>query len=346
MKYIVFILLMTALYSCKEPAIADLFLEKQTWELSEFKVETDSLVYPYMLSIVADTFLVVHDPYNFKHFTAYELETGKYYTRFGNIGSGPKEILFGSIGFPFLDKYMVYNESDKRMLTYDLKTMTILPAKKLSSFSHNLFLNRIYTTNDSLFIVLGLYNEKYQYTLINMPGQVLDYAVEIFCNSNNTLNAAQKSLSTQGILNKHPHDDKYVSTLYYSSNIDFITLKDHKINITKSLHYGDPDFKGNIDGSSIDIADNCLLGFLDIAVTAEYIYALYSNKRYIQDGVDSEYSSTDILVFDWEGNPIKQIVLNQEIYFLAVSKTNNAIWGIGKTKEGDFTILKFEPKIE
>lgn len=62
-------------------------------------------------------------------------------------------------------------------------------------------------------------------------------------------------------------------------------------------------------------------GFLSISVNEKYIYALHSGEKYSQS-IDG---SNKIYVFDWDGNPIKELNLDRTVSIISVSPDNSKI---------------------
>ncbi|MGJ1415931.1 BF3164 family lipoprotein [Sphingobacterium multivorum] len=70
--------------------------------------------------------------------------------------------------------------------------------------------------------------------------------------------------------------------------------------------------KGKID-------KDALIGFLNISVTSDKIFALYSGKR---KGDDGSYLSDKVLVYDWDLNPVRLITLDRKCYYISVDQNN------------------------
>lgn len=70
--------------------------------------------------------------------------------------------------------------------------------------------------------------------------------------------------------------------------------------------------------------------------TGEEIFVLFNGKL-----IDEEGSSltNKILVFDWNGNPLKVYLLNQDIFAFTVDAINKKIYGISDNPE--YHIIEF-----
>ena len=67
-------------------------------------------------------------------------------------------------------------------------------------------------------------------------------------------------------------------------------------------------------------SDNNVIGYIDIGVTDKYVYTLYTNKKICDNNTYNDLSSTTVLVFDWNGNPVKQYELSKEAYYITIDK--------------------------
>lgn len=348
MKYLYLMMSIILVMSCnnRNESILNIFEKDQYVPVSsDFKIEEDSLGHPYLLSVV-DSFLITHDPFELKHFTIFNNNTGKYIKRFGDIGMGPSEILFGSIGFADSPYFICYDEQKRSIYQYNVDSLINHPmiyAPNILSRLNipQLLINRICLVDDSTYITLGLFEERYLYTLINRTNEVLNYYSDIY-NSENNITTAQKFISNQGILRKHPSRKKYTSALFNSANIDFLEVEENRIKMINSLHYQHPTFKVSND-NAVDLNDDCLIGFIDITTTDNYVYALYSDNTIVSKNREQNKAvSNIILVFDWDGKPISKYILEKEVSYIAADIEKNSIFGIGMNDHLGYSIFEFK----
>lgn len=68
--------------------------------------------------------------------------------------------------------------------------------------------------------------------------------------------------------------------------------------------------------------------YVNICSTNQYIYALYSGKR---KGEESNYNLGNcILVFDWDGKPIKKYLLDQELIHFDINEKEQRLYAVSK----------------
>ncbi len=72
-------------------------------------------------------------------------------------------------------------------------------------------------------------------------------------------------------------------------------------------------------------------GFLDVAVTEDKVYALYSGKTYKMDR-GRAFESNCLLVYDWEGNLIRTLYFGDALTGISYDREEGMLYGI--TEDG------------
>lgn len=330
--------------SCKEQPRADfVFPEKFNLTTSDFPIDRNSLGRIEGLQ-GNDSLLITWDYHSGTSFSLFNNKNGEYYGRFGDIGEGPTDIPLPCGGFFVQDKYKIFSCSTGFIAQYDLDSLCNDITQKPSilcrrNFTDDFFLSSTIPVNDSLYLGAGVYQSEYQYVLFNKEGIVVDANVFIYNATNPLFEKAHKILSNQGRLAKCPTSNKYAFILNNSANIDFIEVKNDKIEIIKLLRKRDPVYTQRQE-SSMKIVypdrDN-LIGYIDVTAGEKFVYALYSDKT-----ITNNYCSKVLYVFDWEGNPRKEYQLSYDAYYIAVDECHNYLFTAAKDpKDEGWTILKY-----
>ena len=68
-------------------------------------------------------------------------------------------------------------------------------------------------------------------------------------------------------------------------------------------------------------------GLSDIDTDLSYVYLLYSGSSLL-DKESSAYTSNIVLVYNWEGIPVKRYVLDHSV--ISIYIRNNMLWCIGE----------------
>lgn len=279
-----------------------------------------------------DSSLLVFDYHSGESFTLFDINSGKMVARFGTIGQGANEIPLGVYGNLEENDFYIHYDQTGYIGKYNidsLYTNVDLSPSCLAKYKiQEAQLSRLVVMNDTLFLGAGTYKSEYQYLLFDKNSNVIDYAVDIYNVDENSLNKYHKFLSNQGKLRKCPGKNQFVYSINYSSNIDFFEIRNNKIDVIKSFRLKDPMYKPMQDGKynrMIPLDDN-IIGYIDIAPTDKFVYALYADKKISEDNVGNDLSSNIILVFDWEGNPIKQYKIDREAFYIAVDGVSQKLY--------------------
>lgn len=295
-----------------------------------------------------DSSLIVFDRSSESLFFLVNLYNKDQEVRFGTIGQGPGELALPNSGHIQGDVFYVYSHSIGLIVKFHLdsifdnKMRQPIELARLKFPFESVFISDVAPLlNENYFLGAGLYGGKFQYVVIDTKSRVVDYAVEVYNSKEKDLTISHKQISNCGILRKHPTMDKFVYSVIFSSNIDFIEVIDRKINVIKLQRERDPLLKpittGTISATPPD--ENCEWGYIDMAVSDKYVYCLHS-----KDKVTTHFCSKTIRVFDWDGNPVKQFSIEHDAYGIAVSESQNKLFITTKADDGGWEILCYNMK--
>jgi hypothetical protein len=105
----------------------------------------------------------------------------------------------------------------------------------------------------------------------------------------------------------------------------------------KRWEYEEPVFGNDGDKGLIAYTKGeTLIGFHDIACTDDYVYALYSGQTREEAGSLHKTSyCKHLLVYDWEGNPVRRYYLEKPLYAnIEYDETTRTIYGVAYDPEG------------
>lgn len=352
MKFLYLIILLSCtLSSCKRTvpnSPVDLF--SITHKLSELKsnISDDSIGVIEGMQC-DDSILLIFDYHLGKSFTLFNSRQEKYIGRFGLIGQGPGEIPLGCNGNIAKRKFDIFYDQTGLIAAYNIDSLILnIDAKPEVLMKYRIpeaLFSKVIAVNDTLFLGAGTYKSKYQFVLFDRNSKVLDYGVEIF-NSQDDDNMYHKYLSNQGSLAKSPIRNQYVYSINNSSNIDFINItSDNQIELVKSIRLKNPQYKVITKGGlhAVIPDENNGIGYIDLAVSDQYVYALYTDHTIVDKKTDKSnaISSNLVLVFDWEGNPVKSYVLSKAVYFIALDECSNKLYGATIKEDGGWSVISY-----
>jgi len=282
-----------------------------------------------------DSLLVLTDYYDGYIFTLFDIRDGKYRGRFGTIGQGPEELLTGCDGILTNSQLELFLEETGFTSSYNVDSLFkninfSYEEKHYYKIPESLFSKVLQLENKGLYLGAGVYKENFQFCLFDTTNTILDIYGTIYNADNHQMNKYHKFLSNQGVLKKKPGDNKFVYALYNSSRLDFISVSsDLKIKSQKSYHLKNPEYDLWNDGVLNRVFPNkhSIIGYLDISVTEDYVYALFSDENLINEDIQNPACSSNILVYDWDGKPIKRIELPYKIFHFSINESLQEIYG-------------------
>ena len=135
-------------------------------------------------------------------------------------------------------------------------------------------------------------------------------------------------LYASSVLRVRPDQRAFVCADMHSGVIDFCRVEGQVIERVKTVRLHYPRVKiSEVPSPRVAYRKDNRLGFMDIAVTEDRVYALYSGKTY---GLDREraFECQTLLVYDWKGNPVRSILLDTALQGIAYDREENAVYGI------------------
>ncbi len=332
------------LEACKEEklqTVLELFPEAtELAQKKDYNINKDSLAVIQGLYCDGHN-LVVYDVHSDESYTLFDEQSGQYLARFGRIGQGPAEILRGGYGYLFRRCFSVFNDRSRVVMKYNLDFLRSgkIDATLLTKYDiPDARVSRLIAIDDSTFLGMGTYQSHYQYFLFDKNNKVLDYGVEVYNAADSTFEKYTKYLSNQGDLVMNPKKRVFASSLNFSSNIDFFEISNNKIKLIKSLRLGDPISKPMIEVGrffSVDPTEDTQIGYIHLSATDKNVYALYTDKKVYE----SPRKSNVVLVFDWEGNPVKKYVLDKDAHYIAVDDEQKSLFAAVVDSEGGWTVI-------
>ena len=351
MKYLYTVIIVFSLFSCSDitkHSPSSLF--SQIHDLKKISSNFDEDSFGRIEGMQSnDSTLIIFDYHSENSFSLFDIQTEKLIGRFGTIGQGPGEIPLGCVGYIDNDNFCIFYDVIGLVAKFQIDSLkfnikrqpTRLPKYQIDK----LYLSKIALINDSILFGAGTYNSRFQFILFDKNNTVIDYNVEIFNANENKFNEHHKYLSNQGNLTKNPSVDKFAYVINYSSNLDIIEVVNNKIRLVKSLRFRNPNSspfnRGELFGVIPD--KNSAIGYIDISSGEKYIYALYTDKKMVEsNGNRNHFNSNIILVFDWEGNPIKKLILEKEAYYISVNEKSNELFSAIITEDGYWNIDRYK----
>lgn len=272
-------------------------------------------------------------------------KTGKVIHGIGK-GNGPKEIVsLGSIE--------VKNE---KVYIYDIARKIIYQMDPLSSVSDSVMYYDEY---------LRLNMEEFRPFLLNMTGNgiiatglfeegvfmFLDPAsgkYHFFVDYPEFENTAHLKKMDKAVLflgervTIKPDETKLACAYFNAGVISFCHIEKNTVSEYKKIVYFGPKFKTGTDSNlpAIVYEGTNKTAFCSIASTDKYVYVSYSGRSYETHKNEAVNECEYVLVYDWNGNPVKYYHLDIPLFDFSLDAVNNVIYGISIQSEG--MIIKYD----
>jgi len=330
----------THFFSCKENKISIIssFNKIENLNHTPIKLKNDSLFSKVFKIYCIDNYLIAYDVDGEFIFSITDLNKEIMLSKFGKLGQGPNEILGMPTTTSMVDKNTIsFFEPNKSILyTINFENLTNpLCREELSVKGIDIIMTLTPLSSD-LFVATGIF-EQGRYLLLDKEGKVISYNFDYpsFTNEEMFTNA-HKAMAFQGKLAVRPDGKRFFFACEDSEIFEIIEITQNN-NLNKIFEfYGElANFKPEGDGMesvSAAIDRNSKIKFIDSYGTRDYIYLLYANKV-IGDNIYDAYLANTVLVFDWEGNPVKLLKLNTNVSNIAINENDTYMYAYSNDTE-------------
>lgn len=196
--------------------------------------------------------------------------------------------------------------------------------------------------NNQYIIATGLY-EKGRYMLYSLKDRQTGYFLSYPEHPEHPgINEYTKSvLYASNVLRLRPDGEAFACADMRSGILDICRIGGNQIASIKRLTYYHP--KVYISGTTpknlkVAYDKSTIHGFMDMAVSNDRIYVLYSGKSKKRDLYNIGHCQT-LITFDWQGNQLDICSLEIPVSHICYDNDENTLYGIGYTPEA--AIVKF-----
>lgn len=145
-------------------------------------------------------------------------------------------------------------------------------------------------------------------------------------------------LYASSVLRVSPDRSAFVCADMYSGVIDFCRVAGGAIERVKTVRLHYPKVKiAEVPSSRVAYTPDNRFGFMDVAVTGDRVYALYSGKTYRVDR-GRAFECQTLLVYDWEGNLVRSLLLDVALQGITYDGEEGAVYGI--TCDFEMTLVR------
>lgn len=334
MKKVLLIFIVLSLYSCREQNNNNNF---ELIKSSRLDV-SDSIRLSSDFIFLGDL-LILSDFGDFDYLKAIDVKSDKIVKKFGKLGEGPCEIKPHS-NIQRVNDFTVgvFDRQGFRYLEYSIENIdSVYCQNETKKFDFNI--QKLVKLNDDFFFGVGLYDGRYiltNSTNYSIDSIFLDYPF----NDELPISFEEKAMLFQGNFTTNSKLQRIAFATRSSPALDILSFESNKIDVVKrisgtTLPIFASDNTGQLIGATLDNSN--VWGYLSITSSNSYLYLLYSGKR-----TDEEYQNSDIvLVYDWDGNLVKKLNLDQKVSEIVVDEDDNYLVGYLDDGRANLFLYKF-----
>jgi hypothetical protein len=197
----------------------------------------------------------------------------------------------------------------------------------------------VYFGIDTTFIASMVYSNNNRFQILNSQGKLIKSCLS-YPKPEHYRDIPDHVYATglQGFYTVKPDNRKFAFAATTAGGIQFFNYNPDSISMTANLNFYDPIF--SVDQGVCVISRESKIAFIDISCNENYVYMLYSGMPMMK------YAETQtckhLLVFDWNGNPIKRYELEEELAAFKVNSSGDKMYGIAYMPET--TIVQYDLK--
>lgn len=243
-------------------------------------------------------------------------------------GQGPDEFLSPIEFFISDSSVFIHNRwhFTARNYTFNEKDFSIQSQGELIHLPMNL--DKIYPISESRFIASGVFDDC-RFLILDNDGNVISKCGS-FPNYQSEEEAVPNTAKAMFHQSQFGYNTVRKRLACATSNVlelwDYTpeTLTLHRRLLLAPYHY---QFNSSPDGVYAE-SDNpdAELGARGITVSNNYVYVLYSPNTHRMHEEEKETQNSEIWVFDWEGEPIRKILVDTRIECFCINETNTVFY--------------------
>ncbi|TKG94062.1 hypothetical protein EYV94_15025 [Puteibacter caeruleilacunae] len=273
--------------------------------------------------VVLDSVLVVTEMFTPQLYKLFDVKSGKLLKACISKGRGPNELQFPLVMTKNSgDSFSVFESSKNQLIYLSLKDLLSDHPHFTRKETVNNRSLKLYPLGNSQYVGTGIF-EKGRFCLFdkktNQSETFLEYPKEGAPSGTNNI---ALGMAYQASLSVHPNKDRFVVVCGSCPNMEICKIEQNKIISHKSTLFNTPIFK--VQGNNVAFSSENLYAFNSLASSDKYIFTIYAGKSRKEHG-SAFYSGRDLLVFDWNGNPIIDLKLDRDVYRMCFNEAENEI---------------------
>ena len=306
---------------------------EKIYPLRIIDLEEFGILRPFNFVQINDSVFVIQDNKAENIFNLINLSSKKI-AKGVNKGQGPYDVIAPSSLLYRNNKVLVWDAMNTKMSELVLSSDTSLVIEEY--YRVNTEISVLFRINhlDSTFIA-SVRSEEFWLAEMNKDGTIfstIDYPIR---DETKDIPRIMLSILYSGSvrMSNSPDGKRVVAASGSQGVLCFMDRTDSGIKEYKQIKYQAPVVAIDPRGQATYTTDN-INGFEAVESDDNYVYALYSGRTYIKYKMKSN-DCEHLLVYDWEGNPVRRYILDVPIRGeMRYDKEKNRIYGLADNPEG------------
>lgn len=282
---------------------------------------------------IVDSLLIIKSETNDNNmrFHVFNKKDGVHINSFGTVGRAKGELLepFSLISRHDKNIYAA-GINQKKIVTYAIPNLSNHPDDYTTELTLPFVINSVFILYLKDNTYLFAYNFNDRYAILNEGKDTISTYANYPTTSKQDLDvesARNNYFALNSFISLKPDKSKFVNVTRNGLILEIFNIRNNRIQPQTIKYFYEP--KYNIENG--DIGD-CVKGAGGLACTDDFIYIIFR---------DTKNSLTNkIAVFDWQGNAIKQYILDYPIVNLSIDEEDNKMY-VATYIDGDFLIAHF-----
>ena len=291
------------------------------------------LGFPSMMVFI-DSSIVISSMKSSNFLTILDLKSNNI-LELGNKGKGPGELIMPMN----INKsqycwkcFEVYDDGKKNIFTYHIDSCRVskIKTKPIKAYKAVNTSFKCSSITDSTFLNSGLFDDQFAFRISDNKNKTIAQFGSYNFNPNDKNSPMNKFLAYQGV--SSVQDTNFVWACSSAQIIEIFSLKKNcEIVLKKSIIQNFVDYASANQGTGYSSAfkQTNKFTYLNIVTSSDRIYLLYSGKapsecKSIYDAI----KCSEIHVLDWDGNFLEKMILDKEVFNIAISEMDKKLFAI------------------
>ena len=341
-KLLLYLFLHLFLLNCANPDPLTHFTSQQTEKIKPTRwipLEDYGVLKPRVTIKYGDDYVII-DGTKENVITCVNFSTHKFVSG-GNFGNGPNELnMIGQLR-KVKEKLLINDISLQKIfeITIQDSSLFIKPYHDINYEKRLYFFDYL---GDNV-IAIGMFGD-FWIGYINIFNNELLSKIDFpkFEQTNHLKGTLKSSVYSSSRVSISPNEKKVVVATQDAGIITLIDIGETELTAYRQIIYYPPGFSvveieggGGRKGVTIATPKDSKVGFCGVDCDDKYIYVLYSGRT-LNSHSELKNHCEHLLIYDWDGNPIKRYILDIPMWSMKYDKEKNSIYGIAYNPEGGF----------